>query len=477
MMLNERTQCLQTLYCWVDEEIEISNHLPAVFASSLAVEVQGNVLGIIHSLINRTSILNRSHVDSESVAILNRSVQELNGIHDGVPYLNWVRLPSIQILQVILEFLLQVFYIKRRDKASLATIHHEVIEHLFLWSSISVAYLLSQLAVLIVSQHKSEIPRGSEILSEQIVVLCILTNSSRCQRHGQVSEVVGRDEERRKTGIGSSHLSSQPSSSPIQFSALNLSYSVCSGVVHRLSQLRVTIHVDNILLAILHHSHLMFSLLAMSLRISNVQSVSFLSSIASCGHLFHLLLESFNCGLHLIAVHLRSNLRCGRNPLFVSVIIHTLNVPCLAQGEQRGWMILSQEHQVLFHPVLVVQQDSTLGHVLNVGDRVISDRGSAVCRLQGLIERTFAATYIVPYFVGRSAIPATERNIMAIHIPNILISIFVHHSSLISITENLLGGRIRSIPKVLYLGHMLTFNIPYQLMASFLKVWATEESR
>ena len=74
MMLNERTQCLQTLYCWVDEEIEISNHLPAVFASTLSVEVQGNVLGIIHSLINGTSILNRGHVDRKSVTILNRSV-------------------------------------------------------------------------------------------------------------------------------------------------------------------------------------------------------------------------------------------------------------------------------------------------------------------------------------------------------------------------------------------------------------------
>ena len=113
-----------------------------------------------------------------------------------MPYLYWVSLPSIQILQVILEFLLQVFHIKRRDKASLATIHHEVIEHLFLWSSVSVVYLLPQLSILIVSQHETEIPRGSKILSEQIVVLCILTNSGRCQRHGQVSEVVRRDEER-----------------------------------------------------------------------------------------------------------------------------------------------------------------------------------------------------------------------------------------------------------------------------------------
>ena len=195
-MLSKRTQCLQTLYCWVDEEIEVSNHLPAIFASTLAVEVQGNVLGIIHSLINRTSILNRCHVNRKSVTILDCPIQELDTIHNGMTYLYYVSLPSIQILQIILEFLLQVFYVKRRDKASLSTIHHEVIEHLFLWSSVSIVYLISQLAVLIVSQHETEIPRGSKILSEQIVVLCILTYSSRCQRHCQVSEVVGRYEER-----------------------------------------------------------------------------------------------------------------------------------------------------------------------------------------------------------------------------------------------------------------------------------------
>ena len=105
---------------------------------------------------------------------------------------------------------------------------------------------------------------------------------------------------------------------------------MCSGIVHRLSQLRVTINVDNILLAILHHSHLMFSLLAMSLRIGYVQSVSLLSSIASLSHLLHLLLESINGSLHLITIHLRSNLRCSRNPLFVSVVIHTLHIPSLA---------------------------------------------------------------------------------------------------------------------------------------------------
>jgi hypothetical protein len=104
-MLSKRTKSLQTLYCWVDEEIEISNHLPAIFASTLSVEVQGHVLGIIHSLINGTSILNRGHVNRKSVTILDCSIQELDTIHDGVPYLYWVRLPSIQILQVILEFL------------------------------------------------------------------------------------------------------------------------------------------------------------------------------------------------------------------------------------------------------------------------------------------------------------------------------------------------------------------------------------
>ena len=111
-MLDKRTQGLQTLYRWIDEEIEVSNHLPAIFASTLAVEVQGHVLGIIHSLINGTSILDRGHVDSESVTILNHSVQELNAIHDGVSYLYWVRFPSIQIPQVVLEFLLQVFHVK-----------------------------------------------------------------------------------------------------------------------------------------------------------------------------------------------------------------------------------------------------------------------------------------------------------------------------------------------------------------------------
>ena len=186
MMLSKRTQSLQTLYCWVDEEIEVSNHLPAIFASTLAVEVQCYILGIIHSLINRTPILNGGHVNRKSVTILNCSVQELNAIHNGMSYLYWVRLPSIQILQVVLEFLLQVFHVKRRDKASFTTIHHEVIEHLFLWCSVSVVYLISQLSVLKISQHESEIPRGSKILSEQIVVLCILTDSCRCQRHGQV---------------------------------------------------------------------------------------------------------------------------------------------------------------------------------------------------------------------------------------------------------------------------------------------------
>ena len=214
----------------------------------------------------------------------------------------------------------------------------------------------------------------------------------------------------------------------------------------------------------------MFSLLAMSLRIGNVQAVSLLGSIASLSHLLHLLLESINGSLHLIAVHLRSNLRCSRNPLFVSVGISTLHIPSLAQGQQGGWMILSQEHQVLFHPVLVVQQDSTLCHILDIGDRVISDRGSSVCRLQSLIERTLAATDIVPYLVGSSSIPATERNIMAIHITHIQISIFAHHVSLIAVTENLLGSRIRSIPEVLHLSYMTTLNIPYQFVGSFLKV-------
>ena len=133
-------------------------------------------------------------------------------------------------------------------------------------------------------------------------------------------------------------------------------------------------------------------------------------------------------------------------------------------------MILSQEHQVLLHPVLVVQQDSTLCHVLYVCDRVISDRGSSMCRLQCLIERTIAATNIVPYLVGSSAIPATERNIMAIHITHILISIFAHHTSLITITENLLGSRIRCIPEVVSLVYILILNILYQFVGSFLKV-------
>ena len=178
-MLSKRTQGLQTLYCWVDEEIEISNSLPAMFSSTLAVEVQGHVLGIIHRLINGTSILNRGHVDCKAVTILNHSVQKLDTIHDCVTNLYWVRLPSIQILQVVLEFLLQVFHVKRRDKASFTTIHHEVIEHLFLWCSVSVVYLISQLSVLKISQHETEIPRGSKILSEQIVVSAILTNSGR----------------------------------------------------------------------------------------------------------------------------------------------------------------------------------------------------------------------------------------------------------------------------------------------------------
>ena len=221
----------------------------------------------------------------------------------------------------------------------------------------------------------------------------------------------------------------------------------------------------------------MFSLLAMSLRIGYVQSVSLLGSIASLSHLVHLLLESINGSLHLITIHLRSNLRCSRNPLLVAVGIRTLHVPSLAQGQQGSWMILSQEHQVLLHPVLVVQQDSTLCHVLYVGDRVISDRGSSMCRFQCLIKRTLATTNIVPYLVGSSAIPATERNIMAIHISHILISIFAHHTSLIAITENLLGSRIRSIPEVLHLNYMTTLNIPYQFACSLLEVCTTEESR
>ena len=214
----------------------------------------------------------------------------------------------------------------------------------------------------------------------------------------------------------------------------------------------------------------MLSLLAVSLRIGYVQSVSLLSSIASLRHQLHLLLESINGRLHLITIHLRSNLRCSRNPLFVAIIIHTLHVPSLAQGKKRGRMILSQEHQVLLHPVLVVQQDSTLCHILDVCDRVISDRGSSMCRFQGLIERTLAATNIVPYLVGSSAIPATERNIMAIHITHILISIFAHHASLIAITENLLGSRIRCIPEVVSLGYILILNILYQFVGIFLKV-------
>ena len=133
-------------------------------------------------------------------------------------------------------------------------------------------------------------------------------------------------------------------------------------------------------------------------------------------------------------------------------------------------MILSQEHQVLFHPVLVVKQDSAFCHILDVCDRVISDRGSSMCRFQGLIERTLAATNIVPYLVGSSAIPATERNIMAIHISHIQISIFTHHASLIAITENLLGSRIRSIPEVVSLGYILILNIIYKFVGSFLKV-------
>ena len=221
----------------------------------------------------------------------------------------------------------------------------------------------------------------------------------------------------------------------------------------------------------------MFSLLAVSLRIGYVQSVSLLGSIASLLHLFHLLLESINGGLYLITIHLRSNLRCSRNPLFVAVGIRTLHVPSLAQGQKWGWMILSQEHQVLLHPVLVVQQDSALCHVLDVGNRVVSDRGSSVCRLQCLIERTLTATNIVPYLVGSSAIPATERNIMTIHITHVLISIFAHHASLVAVTKNLLGCCIRSIPKFFCLNDMLAFNIPYQLVCSFLKVWAIKESR
>ena len=133
-------------------------------------------------------------------------------------------------------------------------------------------------------------------------------------------------------------------------------------------------------------------------------------------------------------------------------------------------MILSQEHQVLFHPVLVVQQDSTLCHVLYVCDRVISDRGSSMCSLQCLIERTLAATNIVPYLVGSSTIPTTERNIMAIHVTHVLISIFAHHASLIAITENLLGSRIRCIPEVVSLGYILILNILYQFVGSFLEV-------
>ena len=78
----------------------------------------------------------------------------------------------------------------------------------------------------------------------------------------------------------------------------------------------------------------MLSLLAMSLRIGYVQSISLLGNIASLLHLFHLLLESINGGLHLITVHLRSNLRCSRNPLLVAVGIRTLHVPSLAQGQK-----------------------------------------------------------------------------------------------------------------------------------------------
>ena len=140
-------------------------------------------------------------------------------------------------------------------------------------------------------------------------------------------------------------------------------------------------------------------------------------------------------------------------------------------------MILSQEHQVLLHPVLVVQQDSTLCHVLDVGDRVVSDRGSSMCLLQGLIESTLAATNIVPYLVGSSTIPSTERNIMAIHITHILISIFAHHASLISITENLLCCCIRCVPEFERFDCMLTLNILYQFACSLLEVCTTEESR
>ena len=214
----------------------------------------------------------------------------------------------------------------------------------------------------------------------------------------------------------------------------------------------------------------MFSLLAMSLRIGYVQSVSLLGSIASLSHLLHLLLESINGSFHLIAIHLRSNLRGSRNPLLVAVGIRTLHIPSLAQGEQGGRMILRQEHQVLLHPVFVVQQDSTLCHILDVGDRIISDRGSSVCSLQGLIERTLATTDIVPDLVGSSAIPATERNIMAIHTLHILVGILAHHSSLEAITKNLLGGCIRCIPKSLNLGKMLGLHISYQSVSSFLEV-------
>ena len=91
-------------------------------------------------------------------------------------------------------------------------------------------------------------------------------------------------------------------------------------------------------------------------------------------------------------------------------------------------MILSQEHQVLLHPVLIVEQDSTLCHILDVSDRIISDRGSSMCSLQGLVERTLATTDIVPYLVGSCAIPATERDIVAIHTLHILVGILAHHS-------------------------------------------------
>ena len=214
----------------------------------------------------------------------------------------------------------------------------------------------------------------------------------------------------------------------------------------------------------------MFSLLAMSLRIGYVQSVSLLGSIASLSQLLHLLLESINSSLHLITIHLRSNLRGSRNQLLVAVGIRTLHIPSLAQCQQGGRMILCQEHQVLLHPVLVVQQDSTLCHILDVCDRIISDRGSSVCGLQGLIERTLATTYVVPDLVGSSTIPATERNVVAIHTLHILVGILAHHSSLEAITKNLLGGSIRCIPEVVSLGYILILNILYQFVGSFLEV-------